>query len=414
MTSKNTETQAALSLLNAGAVRTRTRTLFELALQKKLLHFDLALERMPELADYVANVVRQNYPSLAVPFHARWRHFVIDGDDRWLALQRRSNWRSPADQARAAFDLAIVSVLLDAGAGAHWSYRDEKTGRSIGRSEGLALASLDMFSGGAFSLDPADPLRADAEKLMRLTGDDLRRGFQVSSDNPLEGVEGRVQLLNALGQTALQNRDIFARMDSPRPGGLFDVLQADAADGRLPAPAILQRVLMHLGAIWPSRMTLGGLSLGDTWRHPLLTTNDATDGLVPFHKLSQWLSYSLIEPLIAAGVIVDGLDGMTGLAEYRNGGLFVDGGIIVPKDAAIMARAHTPDSTVIVEWRALTVALLDDLLPHVCAALGQRPADFPLARMLEGGTWAAGRMLARERRADASPPLQIISDGTVF
>lgn len=414
MTSRNTETQAALSLLSASAVRTRTRTLFELALQKRLLHFDLALERMPELAGYVAAVVRQNYPSLAVPFHARWRHFVIDGDDRWLALRRCGNWRSAADQARAAFDLAIVSVLLDAGAGAHWSYRDEKTGRSIGRSEGLALASLDMFGRGAFSLDAADPLRADAEKLTQFSGEDLRHGFQVSRDNPLEGVEGRVQLLNALGQTALQNRNIFARMDSARPGGLFDILQADATDGRLPAPAILRRVLMHLGSIWPSRLTLGGLSLGDTWHHPSLVTDDATSGLVPFHKLSQWLSYSLIEPLISAGVAVDDVDGMTGLAEYRNGGLFIDGGIIIPKDSAIMARAHTPDSTVIVEWRALTVALLDELLPLVCTALGQRRADFPLARMLEGGTWAAGRALARERRADASPPLQIISDGTVF
>jgi len=50
---------------------------------------------------------------------------------------------------------------------------------------------------------------------------------------------------------------------------------------------------------------------------------DATDGLVPIHKLSQWLSYSLVEPLMAAGIEVTDLDGLTGLAEYRNGGLLV-------------------------------------------------------------------------------------------
>jgi len=40
--------------------------------------------------------------------------------------------------------------------------------------------------------------------------------------------------------------------------------------------------------------------------------------------------------------------------------------------------------------------------------------SLPLAKILEGGTWAAGRRLARERRSDASPPVKIISDGTVF
>jgi hypothetical protein len=34
--------------------------------------------------------------------------------------------------------------------------------------------------------------------------------------------------------------------------------------------------------------------------------------------------------------------------------------------------------------------------------------------VLEGGTWAAGRKLAREKRPDASPPIAVASDGTVF
>jgi hypothetical protein len=38
----------------------------------------------------------------------------------------------------------------------------------------------------------------------------------------------------------------------------------------------------------------------------------------------------------------------------------------------------------------------------------------PLAKILQGGTWAAGRKIARERRADGSPPLRVVSDGTVF
>ena len=75
-----------------------------------------------------------------------------------------------AARARAEFDLAIVSVLLDAGAGPDWHYRDAATGIVSGRSEGLALASLRMFEAGAFSNDPNDPLRADADKLSRFHG----------------------------------------------------------------------------------------------------------------------------------------------------------------------------------------------------------------------------------------------------
>lgn len=415
MISKNTDQEAALSLLSAQAVRSRAHMLFAAGQAGKLSHFDLDMARMPELAAFVAKIVRQNYPSLDVPFHARWRHFVVDGVDRWKQVQSKHSWRSTQERARAEFDLAIVSVLLDAGAGSEWRYTDRATGRQIGRSEGLAIASLDMFAAGAFSSMPGEPFRADARKLAFITPDDIRTGFQVSSANPLEGVEGRAALLNALGRVVAGNPEIFAQNDTARPGGLFDALKSVADEkGELPATAILHSVLLNLGAIWPSRLSLGDVPLGDTWRHALVVTGDATDTLVPFHKLSQWLSYSLIEPLCDGGISVADIDGLTGLAEYRNGGLFVDGSVIVPRDAAILSGKHSPDSAVVVEWRALTVALLDELAPLVRAELGKTAVEFPLAKMLEGGTWAAGRILARERRADGGPPVAIVSDGTVF
>ena len=149
------------------------------------------------------------------------------------------------------------------------------------------------------------------------------------------------------------------------------------------------------------------MALGDCWQHPAL-------GLVPLHKLSQWLAYSLVEPLQAAGITVTELDALTGLAEYRNGGLFVDLGVLRLRDPADESRAHAVGDPLVVEWRALTVALLDVLAPLVCARLGVSAEDFPLACLLEGGTWRAGREAARARRADGAPPLRIISDGTVF
>jgi hypothetical protein len=154
--------------------------------------------------------------------------------------------------------------------------------------------------------------------------------------------------------------------------------------------------------------------LGDTWRHTAIKRDDATNALVPLHKLSQWLSYSLIEPLQRAGITVANVDRLTGLAEYRNGGLFIDSGVLTLRDP-MQARAPLPiDCELVVEWRALTVALLDALLPLVRESLGVTAESFPLGSLLEGGTWAAGRKIALEKRVGGSPPLTVISDGTVF
>jgi hypothetical protein len=250
--------------------------------------------------------------------------------------------------------------------------------------------------------------------LAKLKIETLRQGFQVTDANPLVGLEGRAELLRALGRLAASHPDIFARNDTPRPGGFFDHLAAKAENGAIPAPLILSELLRHFGPIWPSRLTLGGVPLGDCWRHPVVVAADVTNGLMPLHKLSQWLAYSLIEPLQQAGFTVTDIDGLTGLAEYRNGGLFVDTGVLALRDLENAARAHDVASELVVEWRALTVALLDRLALGVRAKLGLDAAALPLAKVLEGGSWAAGRALAFSRRADGASPIKVVSDGTVF
>jgi hypothetical protein len=413
------DTAAALSLLNAAAVRTRAKRMLALGLDDKLPNFRVDLGRLDDAADLVAAATRKNYPSLDVPFHSRWRHFTPDGHDRYQLLLKDFAGNRLA-QARMAFDLAIVSVLLDAGAGPQWRYRESTTGEEFARSEGLALASFAMFSRGDFSSgagnasDTSDRLRADGSALEKLSTDALRQGFQVTQRNPLVGIEGRVELLRALGKLTLARPEVFARNDLPRPGGFFDHLAAKAEGGSIAAPLILSELLQRFGPIWPSRLTLGGVPLGDCWRHPSMVTADATSELVPLHKLSQWLAYSLIEPLQQAGFTVTDIDGLTGLAEYRNGGLFVDGGVLVLRDSEDGARAHQVDSALVVEWRALTVAMLDRLALTVRAKLDKNAAALPLAKILQGGTWVAGRELAFARRPDGSPPIKVISDGTVF
>ncbi|HEV7384001.1 MAG TPA: DUF1688 family protein, partial [Phenylobacterium sp.] len=351
---------AARTLLSAAAVRERAHEMLAAALAGELAEWRVDLAKLEAAADLTASVVREAYPDLNVPFHARWRHFTVEGHDLWA--EREKPWADAKDQARAAFDLAITSVLLDAGAGSNWRYRDA-SGAVLGRSEGLGIASFRMFEAGAMSADPGDPLRADG--LARIDAETLAKAFQVSSDNPLVGLDGRAALLRKLGEAV------------GRPGALFDVMAARAVGGQLPAPVILEVLLAALGPIWPGRLSLGGVPLGDCWRHPAIKRDDPTDGYMPIHKLSQWLAYSLIEPLEAAGIAVTDVDGLTGLAEYRNGGLFVDAGVLTLSDSEDAGRSHPVEGTLVVGWRALTVALLDRLAPMVRERLGVSAEAFP-------------------------------------
>jgi hypothetical protein len=323
----------------------------------------------------------------AIPFHSRWRHFEAGGRDRWAALAPKLAALPKEEVARRRMDLAVVSVLLDAGAGPDWSYREPGTGEIYGRSEGLGVASFHMFANGLFSRDAkGDPLRVDAGRLAALTPVDIAMGFQVKAHNPMTGLEGRAGLLQKLGSIGLE-----------RPGALFDIV---ATGGEVTAASILAAVLDRLSPIWPS-------PIGDVWKHPVI-------GLVPFHKLSQWMSYSLVEPIEGAGLKVVELDALTGLPEYRNGGLLVDSGALRLKQSSLLTGKFAAGDEAIVEWRALTVALLDRIGEHVRLHLGMDATRLPLVKVLEAGTWFAGRVLAAQRRPGGGPPIAVESDGTVF
>jgi hypothetical protein len=390
-------------LLSAAAVRERCGIVLAAAERGETRHFRLDAARLDDAVERVIAVIRRRFPDLQVPLHSRWRHFDVGGIDRGALIAPGAD---RAESARARLDLAIVSVLLDAGAGRGWDYREAETRLLLGRSEGLAVASLRAMQGGLFSADPACPWRADAAALAGLTPERLGQAFQHGPGNPLLGIEARALLLRRLGEVALALPELFG--DPARLGNLYDHW-LPRRDG-LPAPDTLRLVLRAFGPIWPGRLSLDGVFLGDCGHHGAVPG----DGIVPFHKLSQWLVYSLIEPLMEAGFNITDLDGLTGLAEYRNGGLFLDCGVIVPRDDDLLRRPLDPFSEPVVEWRALTVALLDRLAAGVRAGLGKSAAEFPLAMVLEGGSWAAGREIATERRPDGSAPLAIVSDGTLF
>ncbi|WP_418121179.1 URC4/urg3 family protein [Variovorax sp. 160MFSha2.1] len=426
---------AATLLRTTAAIRQRANALLARARRGESQWFriggDDALE---DAARTVAEVTRERYPWDTIPYHSRWRHFEAGGVNRVEELDRLLGKVDARQRASAHIDLVLVSVLLDAGAGAGWHYTESATGQRFTRSEGLGVASFHAFTSGLFSSDPDRPFQVDAAGLRGLVTERLGDAFQVSEVNPLVGLAGRAVLLRRLGEAMSEQPETFG--DEGRPAGMFDALVAPFGAATPPtaeitAHQILSLLLETLSRIWPAANAVdsiaadgsdnaGGigsgdpaLALGDCWRHSAVRGPGLTNGWMPFHKLSQWLTYSLLEPFEWAGVKVRHLDALTALPEYRNGGLLIDSGVIVPKDPAFLSRTWKVGDEFIVEWRALTVALLDEVAPRVRKVLDRTEEELPLACVLEGGTWAAGRALAQRLR-DGAPPLLIESDGTVF
>jgi hypothetical protein len=398
-------------LLSPKAIRDRARAIFDFT-QAGLGSFEIHEERFQPTVKFVMDVIEKKYPDRNIPFHSRWGHFRAGNIDRPAAFKKVTASLDPIERARTELDLVITSVLLDAGAGAAWSFHESSPAGTYARSEGLGVASYHMFLDGSMSFDRKSH-RADSVGLKGVTSNDLNDYFQVSENNPLVGVAGRVALLNGLGR-AVEDK---TRFKDGRPGNIVDYLIAKHGQ-KIPATSILRAVLDGFGAIWPGRLSstgaYGTVNLGDMWRHSKLAAQDSIESLVPIHKLSQWMTYSLIEPMLDAGLEVTGVSELTGLAEYRNGGLLLDMGVLTLRSSSDAAKSWGPESDLIIEWRALTVYFLDRIGAEVQKALGKTPEEFPLAKVLEGGTWWAGRFIAKEKRPNADPPLNIASDGTVF
>ena len=281
-------------MLTASAVRQRCGVIGQLGLDRKTAWFTIEPGKIDACADLVADICLQNYPDLDIPLHSRWRHFVVDGTDLWAYYRDKSMQNvDVAAVSRSAIDLVFISVLMDAGAGPNWRYTDPVTTATLSRSEGLAAASVDLFFNHLARFDHDLGWYTDAESLMALSLDELAQAMQYSPANPVVGIVGRLQLLNGLGKVLSNTPDNTLT----RPGDLLDIFQCRCNGDALPAETILVEVLNRFGTIWPNGLVHHQFFLGDAGYHRQLRTADITDQIVPFHKLSQWLSYSLIEPL---------------------------------------------------------------------------------------------------------------------
>ncbi|KAL8628028.1 hypothetical protein Q9189_006279 [Teloschistes chrysophthalmus] len=310
------------------AVRERSKYVHDKAKRNQLVHFDVDSSKFEETAAYVVSIIKRDFAPKyhTIPPHGRWQHFEVGGRAR--IDQLLTSWPSSVDaqeRTRRLLDLFLVSVLLDAGAGTQWSYKSKESGKTYRRSEGLAVASLEMFKAGYFSGDPTEPYQVNAAGLTRLSPGQLAIGLQVTDANPIAGLEGRVGLLARLAE-ALEGSEYFG--SSSRPGNLL------------------------------------------------------------------------------------GVELLTGLPEYRNGGLLIDTGLVTLKAAdtkrGIDAYKHNAmvkgqpcmevvptfgaEDDVVVEWRALTIGFLDDLLVEVNRMLKlEGSKKLSLAQMLEAGSWKVSR-----------------------
>ncbi|MFN6993306.1 MAG: DUF1688 family protein, partial [Aquincola tertiaricarbonis] len=243
---------AAVQLLRqAATIRERCRNITHAVQAERSPHFRLDLGRLDAVADRVAALTRSRFPQGGIPYHSRWRHFEAGGVDRKAEMDALLAGRSPAEVARARIDLALVSVLLDAGAGPQWSYAevlaDGTPGQVYSRSEGLGVASFRAFLAGRFSSDPAEPLRVDAQALRQLDAALLAEVFRADDTHPLVGLEGRAALLRRLGEALAAQPEAFGA--EGRPGRLFDLL---APAGTVQAADILKALLDAFSGIWPS------------------------------------------------------------------------------------------------------------------------------------------------------------------
>ncbi|KAM5349775.1 hypothetical protein ACJ41O_006280 [Fusarium nematophilum] len=448
-------------LLSLQAVRANAERVLAAANKGQLNHFNYDPSRMDSVSEFVINVIKRDFgPDKfnEIPPHGRWQHFDHGGVariDPLIASWRREGNVDNVEITRRLIDLFFVSVLLDAGAGDDWKFNEAGTNATYTRSEGIAIASFHMFRAGVFMAGSEHKDRADAKGLSLLTTDVFDTYFQISPENPMLGVESRVRLLNDVGTSLLKLPEIFGV--AGRPGNIVGTRKSplveharsmlriltifikdyliDRAGGSESLNyedlwSALQKLLIPS---WPKDRThIDGQPVGDAWPLQVLAAQSKTDGnesprhtIQPFHKLTQWLGYSLMVPFVRLlGVQWTNAELGTGLPEYRNGGLFVDLGVLVLKEQALADGLQTSGqklpgfsatSDVIVEWRAMTVALLDELHNVISEKFALEGVSLSMAQMLEAGSWKSGRELAAKYRPETrSSPILVLGDGTLF
>ncbi|KAI7897365.1 uncharacterized protein EV154DRAFT_535315 [Mucor mucedo] len=428
-------------LLGLNAVRERCYKVQEAANKNRLHHFDVDPSKLDDMVQFVTLIIKRDYDTPSdIPVYGRWRHFDIGNKLRLNILMK--TWSSQGitslEQTKRLIDILVVACLMDMKPCQNYVYREQSTGRLLKRKDGIAVALLDMFVAGAFSTDPSQPYRVDSEALMDLSLETLKNGLQFNEQNTFVGIEERHELLNHLGYALKTRQDYFGR-ETHRPGNMMDYLLSHPSTiktkkGPLISIETIWPVVQEMGEIWSAEEGIGGTAgLGDVWPCKAILGDD---NMVPFHKLSQWLIYSIIEPMEKLlGATIEGSDLLTPLPDYCNGGFLIDTGFLTLKQADMdrgiknyhansllpyqpkveVAPMFDISDPVITEWRALTVAYLDLVAERVRQSFRLSKKLLSLSQLIQGGSWSAGRELAEISRPNThEPPIVIKNDKRVI
>ncbi len=347
------------------------------------------------------------------PLHSHWRHLEAGGIDRRRQLDSLLAGMAPALRVQALLDLTVTSVLLAAAPAGDWAYMESASGRRLSGPDGLAVAGFHAFCAGMFSSDRRRPFQVDAAGLRGLPTDHLGQVLQVTPSNRLPALEERAVLLRRLGEVMSEQPQVFG--DDARPGGLYVLLvsgpEAPPSTAELGAHDLLSQILISLSGLTAHDNAVGGVPLGDCWRHAAVQAEGPSAGWVPLHGLAQWLAYSLVEPLMWCGVSVRGLDAFTALADDANVGLLLDTGVLRPRDAAHLEREWLASDELIVEWRACTLSLMDEVVARVRGELHADAHRLPPSVILQGGCGPVAHELAQRR---AGRPALRVAGGTAI
>lgn len=233
------------------AVREGCFKVQEAAVKNKLQHFDIDTTKLQDMVQLVLSLIKRDFDEPSqIPTHGCWRYFDAGRCSRIQTLI--SSWASlgtdPIEQTRRVLDLFVITIILDVDPQVTFSYREPTSNRTFKRREAIAIAVLDMFMAGTFSMNTDQPHQVDcklkynsfgiyiklnlkfcafiADALMRLTLEDLLDGFKTTSKT-LIGLESRLALLKHLVQLLQQRPDYFGGEEGhvPRPGNMIGSYQ---------------------------------------------------------------------------------------------------------------------------------------------------------------------------------------------
>ena len=213
------------------------------------------------------------------------------------------------------------------------------------RSEGLGVASFTGLLAGRFSSDAGDPCRVDAAALLKLDAAALAASSRCARATRLVGLEGRAALMRRLGACARSRRPSRPSASPATRSMRSPTIRTRRActttiRSRRRCTTTCRRRASSRCCSMPSAPSgrAGSCSTACRWRCLVMHPAAGGEARAPAGALPQ--AQPVAQFIRCSGTLRvgrregRGLDALTGLPEYRNGGLPLDAGVIVPRDAA--------------------------------------------------------------------------------